>query len=269
MLDKILEHKRDEISRTKKKYSVADLEGFAAEQGAARNFAGSLKARAGGGRAAVIAELKRASPSKGVLREDFNPIRIANSLMQAGACCLSVLTDVQFFKGSGAILDLVRRHCVLPVLRKDFILDPYQVHESRAIGADCVLLIAAAVPDDGLLGELFRMTRQLGMDALVEVHDRAELDRAAALGDELELIGINNRNLASFEVSLKTSCELAQSVDGNRLVISESGIHTREDIATLQDSGIHAYLIGETLMRATDPGAALRDLLQPNQSATA
>lgn len=263
MLSEILEHKRDEIKQVKKKYSIAALEGFAEEQGAARGFADSLKQRVAAGDAAVIAELKRASPSKGVLRDGFDPIQIANGFMSAGACCLSILTDVRFFKGSGAILDLVRRHCMLPALRKDFIIDVYQVYESRAIGADCVLLIAAALSDDELLRELFALARQLGMDVLFEAHDEPELDRILELGDDVELIGINNRNLNTFEVSLDTSVDLFAKVPQDKLVISESGIGTRDDIATLRKGGIHAYLIGESLMKADDPAQALRELIAP------
>ncbi len=261
ILDTILRHKRNEIKRAKKKYGISALKDFADAQGAVRGFGNSLRQRIAGGHAAVIAEIKRASPSKGVLREDFDPVQIAAGFMRAGACCLSVLTDVRFFKGSGAILDLARRHCMLPALRKDFIVDTYQVYESRALGADCILLIAAALPDDGLLQELSAVAQRLGMDALFEAHDEAELDRILALGDAAALIGINNRNLRTFEVSLETSIALAARVPEDKLVVSESGIQTPADIETLRRNNIRAYLIGETLMRAADPATALRELI--------
>ena len=261
MLDKIIEHKREEIIAIKKKYSISNLESFANEQGGTRGFANALKSCMDKQETTIIAEIKRASPRTGVLCENFEPIQIASTYMQAGATCLSILTDVFFFKGSGAILDLVRRHCMLPVLRKDFILDPYQIYESRAIGADCVLLIATVLPDDGLFKELFELSRQLNMDVLVEVHDETDLNRALELGDELDLIGINNRNLSTFDISLDTSIELSKRVPPNKLMISESGIRSAKDIATLRQSGIYAYLIGESLMRSDDPGKALSELL--------
>lgn len=266
MLNKILEHKRDEIAQAKKKYDISVLKDFAAEQSAARGFGNSLKQRVATGNVAVIAELKRASPSKGMLRENFDPVQIATGFMRAGACCLSILTDVRFFKGSGAVLDLVRRHCMLPALRKDFIVDPYQVYESRALGADCILLIIAALPDDGLLQELTAVAYQLGMDVLFEVHGEAELDRILTLDDKVELIGINNRNLSTFDVSLETSIDLVAKISRDKLVISESGIRTPADIATLKNHNIHAYLIGESLMRADDPATALRELIVPQKA---
>ncbi len=261
ILDRILAHKRDEIAQRSRNYSVELLRDFAKEQSPARGFAQSLRSRVSNRKTAVIAEIKRASPSKGVLREPFEPLDLARAYMTAGATCLSVLTDNHFFKGSSAILDLVRRHCPLPVLRKDFIIDPYQLHESKAVGADAVLLIAAALPDDGLLRDLFTQTVELGMDVLAEVHDEAELDRMLKLGDGLELIGVNNRNLDTFEVSLETSLRLAAKVPDGKIIVSESGIHSGADIRRLHDGSIDACLIGEALMTAPDPGEKLKELL--------
>ena len=261
MLDKILEHKREEIAAAKKKYKVEDLQSFAQEQGGTRGFVSALKSRVDNKNNAIIAEIKRASPSKGVLCENFEPLNIANTYMRGGAQCLSVLTDVHFFKGSGAILDLVRRHCMLPVLRKDFIVDPYQIYESRAIGADCVLLIAAAIPDDGLLNELFAMVNSMSMDVLFEAHNQEELERGLQLGEELKMIGINNRDLTTFEVSLDTSVDLAKYIPQDKIIISESGIAHDHDISKLRNSGIYAYLIGETLIKSKDVSATLSELL--------
>lgn len=261
MLAEILDYKREELAATKKKYSMSELQNFAEEQGSARGFSNALRSRVDLQKTTVIAEIKRASPSRGVLCENFDPMQIANAYMRGGASCLSILTDNHFFKGSGAILDLVRRHCPLPTLRKDFIIDPYQVYESRAIGADCVLLILAALPDDGLLRELFDLVHAQGMDVLAEVHDQPELDRALALGDGLQLIGINNRNLNDFSISLDTSIDLAKSVPQDKVVISESGIHNRTDIDQLQQHNIYAYLVGESLMVADDPAQVLSEWL--------
>ena len=261
MLERILAHKREEIDERRAKHGLEELREFAAEQPAARGFARSIKNRASREKTAVIAEIKRASPSKGTLREPFDPIAIARGYQAAGAACVSVLTDTRFFRGSGAILDLVRRHCALPALRKDFIIDAYQMYESKALGADAVLLIAAALPDDGLLRELFALAVELGMDVLAEVHDEAELERALALGDDLELIGVNNRDLATFETSLDTSLRLAPGVPDGKIVVAESGIHSADDLRRLRRGSIHACLIGEALMTADDPGAKLKDLL--------
>jgi len=261
ILGQILAHKRDEIKQRKDRYSVSDLQDFAKEQSAARGFARTLKSLVSARQTAVIAEIKRASPSKGVLREPFEPLAIARDYMAAGAACLSVLTDNRFFRGSGAILDLVRRHCPLPALRKDFIIDPYQLHESKAVGADAVLLIAAALPDDGLLRDLLGQARELGMDVLAEVHDEAELARVLQPGGGPELIGVNNRDLNTFEVSLETSLRLAAQVPGDKIVVSESGIHTGDDIRRLRDGRVYACLVGEALMTAENPGDKLRELL--------
>ena len=260
ILPEILAHKRLEIAKLRERYSIDSLKDYAQEQGAPRGFARRLKERSANKQTAIIAEIKRASPSKGVLCEDFNPLEIARSYMMAGASCLSVLTDKKFFKGSGAILDLVHRHCMLPILQKDFIIDEYQIYESRAIGADCILLIISALADDTQLHTLYAKARELNMDVLVEIHDAAELERALKL-DDIELIGINNRNLHTFETKLETSIELAKQVPEGKVVISESGINTRAGIQKLASHNIYACLIGEALMTAADRGAKLRELL--------
>ena len=207
----------------------------------------------------MIAEIKRASPSKGILRKDFDPIAIAKSYLMAGATCLSVLTDHKYFMGSGTILDLVRKHCPLPTLRKDFIIDEYQVYESRAFGADCILLIAAALETQQMT-DLFHLASENGMDVLVEIHDENEIDRALALGDTAELIGINNRNLHTLDVDLNTTLRLANSIPKGKVLISESGIHNKNDIRRLREASVYAYLVGEALMTADDPGAELKAL---------
>lgn len=256
ILSKILAHKRDEVEQLR----VAELRSWAREQEPPRGFASALAARAARGRPAVIAELKRASPSAGVLREDFDPLAIARGYAAAGAACLSVLTDRRFFQGSGVLLDLIRRHCPLPLLRKDFIIDARQVHESRALGADCILLIVAALAQPQL-AELFELAREYDMDVLVEVHDEEELERALELGDALRLVGVNNRNLRTFEVSLDTTRRLAANTPDDKLLVSESGIKTANDIAELRAAGARAFLLGEALMTAPDPGERLRALL--------
>ena len=258
-LKDILAHKREEIDERRHRHPVDELEERAEEQGAARGFAAALRNRLHRRKPAVVAEIKRASPSKGVLCERFDPIALARSYRTAGASCLSVLTDAKYFMGSGAVLDLVRKHCPLPVLRKDFIIDEYQVHESRALGADCVLLIAAAL-DETQLAELIGLVRGSGMDALVEVHDEDELARALSLGDAVELIGVNNRNLDSFDVSLDTTLRLAAAIPDGKVVISESGIHCRGDIQRLREASVHVYLVGEALMTSADPVATFRSL---------
>ena len=206
---------------------------------------------------AVIAEVKKASPSKGVLREHFVPADIARSYEAGGAACLSVLTDERFFQGSAAFLQQARAACGLPVLRKDFLIDTYQVVEARAMGADCILLIAACL-DDGLMSELEACAFELGMDVLVEVHDGAELDRALRL--KTPLLGVNNRNLRTFEVSLDTTLDLLERIPDDRLLVTESGILARADVQRMRSADVHAFLVGEAFMRAEDPGQALRDL---------
>lgn len=222
-----------------------------------RGFAAALRARVAAGQPAVIAEIKKASPSKGVLREDFHPADIARRYERGGAACLSVLTDRDFFQGCDAYLQEARAACRLPVIRKDFILDPYQVLEARLLGADCILLIAACL-DDTRMAELNAQALELGMDVLIEVHDRAELERALPLPGQL--IGINNRDLRSFRVSLDTTLGLLDAIPPDRLLVTESGILTRDDVALMRAHGVHAFLVGEAFMRAADPGAALGQL---------
>ena len=219
-----------------------------------RGFEAALRARIAAGRPAVIAEVKKASPSKGVLREDFEPAAIAESYARGGAACLSVLTDERFFQGAPAYLRAARAACALPVLRKDFLVDPYQVYEARCWGADCVLLIVAALDDDRLV-ELEACALGLGMDVLVEVHDADELDRALRL--RTPLVGINNRDLRTFEVSLGTTLSQLHRIPAGRLVVTESGILGREDVRTMREAGVDAFLVGEAFMRAPDPGEAL------------
>jgi indole-3-glycerol phosphate synthase len=255
ILDRILEVKRAEIVSAKKDLSQGDLEDVARKAPPPRDFIGALRAKD----PAVIAEIKRASPSKGVLRADFDPAAIARSYEQAGAACMSVLTDAQFFQGSPEHLRAARRASPLPALRKDFVIDPYQVFESRAMGADCILLIAACL-SAGQMTELESLARGLGMAVLVEVHDGAELELALRL--ETPLIGINNRNLQTFETRLETTLELSPRVPKARLVIAESGILSRADVARLRDGGIAAFLVGEAFMRAADPGQALAKLFE-------
>ena len=259
ILAEILAHKRGEVEERRRRRGVDELKDWIAEQGGVRGFARSLGNRVQRQEPAVIAEIKRASPSRGVLRENFDPLAIAAAYAAAGASCLSVLTDHKYFMGSGAVLDLVRKHCPLPVLRKDFIIDEYQVHESRALGADCLLLIVAAL-ERQRMADLFCLARDYGMDVLVEVHNEDELERALALGDTAELIGINNRDLRTFEVTLDTTLRLAGAVPGDRIVISESGIGDRGDVGRLRDASVYAYLVGEALMVSADPGAALKAL---------
>ena len=263
MLKDILAHKREELKERKRQHKVADLKAYANEQGAPRGFADAMFSAAGSADApgvAMIAEIKRASPSRGVLREDFDPLALAKAYAAGGATCLSVLTDQRFFQGAGAMLDVVRRHCMLPALRKDFIIDEYQIHESRAFGADCILLIVAAL-EDGLMADLFARALEYDMDVLVEAHDEDEVARALALGDELRLVGVNNRNLETFEVSLETTERLAPLIPEDKLTVCESGIHAHADIERMGRAGVRAFLVGESLMRADDPQSALQSLL--------
>jgi indole-3-glycerol phosphate synthase len=257
ILQKILAVKREEIAAAQEAEPLAALRARAAERRDLRDFEGALRARIGAGRAAVIAEVKKASPSKGVLRADFDPAAIGASYARGGAACLSVLTDEQFFQGAPGYLDDARRASGLPALCKDFIIDEYQVAQARAWGADCVLLIVAALAP-AQLQELEAAARELGMAVLVEVHDARELETALAL--KTRLIGVNNRNLRTFEVSLRTTLELAPRVDPSRLVVTESGIRAPEDVAAMRAAGVHAFLVGEAFMRAPDPGAELARL---------
>jgi len=257
ILDKIVAVKREEIAVALNKKSLAFMRTDAESRVLTRDFVGALRAKIAAGQPAVIAEIKKASPSKGVLREDFIPADIAQSYSEHGAACLSVLTDVQFFQGGVDYLKQARASCQLPVLRKDFIVDAYQVYESRAMGADAILLIAAIL-DDAQMKDFEAMARSLDMAVLVEVHDAPELARALKL--KTPLIGINNRNLKTFEVSIDTTLSLMRNVPSERLLVTESGIQTREDVLRLGAAGINAFLVGEAFMRAPDPGAALADL---------
>ncbi|MCO5095133.1 indole-3-glycerol phosphate synthase TrpC [Denitratimonas tolerans] len=263
ILEKILARKREEVAARRAQVPQAELAARCGDAAPARGFAAALERRIAAGEAAVIAEVKKASPSKGLIRPDFDPARIAASYEAGGAACLSVLTDVDFFQGEDAYLRAARAACSLPVLRKDFTLDAYQVHEARALGADCILLIVAAL-DDARLAELAALARSIGLDVLVEVHDAAELARALALpADAGLLLGVNNRNLRSFEVSLDTTIALKAHLPSGRRLVTESGIHTREDVAKLREAGVHAFLVGEAFMRAADPGSELARLFAP------
>jgi indole-3-glycerol phosphate synthase len=257
ILQKIVAVKREEIAAGLKKKSLAAMREDAESRVMTRDFEGALRARIEAGQAAVIAEVKKASPSKGVLRADFVPADIAQSYAEHGAACLSVLTDQQFFQGCNDFLKQARASCDLPVLRKDFMVDPYQVFEARAIGADCILLIAACL-SDAQMNELEAVARHLDMAVLVEVHDADELQRALKL--KTPLLGINNRNLRTFEVTLNTTLGMRADVPADKLLITESGILQRSDVQTMRDAGIHAFLVGEAFMRADDPGAALAAL---------
>jgi len=258
ILTMILDHKRAEVAHRIGGQPLAELKARAAEAPPTRGFRHALEERVALGEVAVIAEIKKASPSKGVIRADFSPATFAHSYAAAGACCLSVLTDERFFQGADEDLRLARSACALPVLRKDFIIEPYQVYESRAIGADCLLLIVAAL-DDNELAELSDLAATLGLDVLVEVHDADELARALLL--DFPLIGINNRDLRTFKIRLETTLELLKYVPEDRLVVTESGIHGIEDVERMRAHDVHAFLIGETFMRAPDPGAELAGLL--------
>ncbi|WP_028770382.1 indole-3-glycerol phosphate synthase TrpC [Silanimonas lenta] len=257
VLQKILARKAEEVAGRRARRPLAEVAARARDTAPARGFAAALEVKIAAGHAAVIAEVKKASPSKGVLRADFDPAAIAADYARGGAACLSVLTDVDFFQGHDDYLVQARAACALPVLRKDFTIDEYQVYEARALGADAVLLIVAAL-DDARLGGLCELAMGLGLDVLVEVHDADELERA--LQTASPLIGINNRNLRSFEVSLETTLSLKEAVPNDRRLVTESGILTREDVARMRAAGVHAFLVGEAFMRASSPGAALRAL---------
>lgn len=257
ILEKILAVKAAEVAQARRELPLAEARRLAEAAGPVRDFAGALHTRVARKSPAVIAEVKKASPSKGILREDFVPADIAAAYARHGAACLSVLTDVQFFQGSPEYLRQARAACNLPVLRKDFMVDPYQVYEARAWGADCILLIVAAL-DDIRLAELEQLAVALGMSVLVEVHDGSELERALRL--QTPLLGINNRNLRTFETRLETTLGLLDRIPGDRLVITESGILAPEDVRRMQAAGVHAFLVGEAFMRAPDPGQALARL---------
>jgi indole-3-glycerol phosphate synthase len=257
ILQRIVAAKRAEIDAACKQRSLASLRDEAEARRDMRGFEAALRAKLAAGKAAVIAEVKKASPSKGVLREHFVPAEIAASYERGGAACLSVLTDAQFFQGSAAFLQQAREACALPVLRKDFLVDAYQVFEARAMGADCILLIVACL-DDAMMKDLEAQAHALGMAVLVEVHDAAELERALRL--KTLLVGINNRNLRSFEVALDTTLVLLPQVPLDRLPVTESGILAPADVQRMQAAGVNAFLVGEAFMRAPDPGAALAGL---------
>jgi indole-3-glycerol phosphate synthase len=261
ILKKIIDVKIEEVAAAKKQRDLASLrrevESDAEARAALRGFEASLRAKLAAGKAGVIAEIKKASPSKGVLREDFRPAEIAASYAAHGAACLSVLTDVQFFQGAPEYLKQARAACSLPVLRKDFMIDPYQVYEARSWGADCILLIVAAL-DYGLMAELETCAHELGMGVLVEVHDGEELD--AALKLKTAMLGINNRNLRTFDVSLQTSLGLLPRISSEKLVVTESGILKPEDVKLMRDADVHAFLVGEAFMRAQEPGVELARL---------
>ena len=257
ILARIMTTKAEEVIAAQVERPIETIQREARAASPPRGFAAALRTRVAHGKPAVVAEIKRASPSKGLLRADFDPAAIARSYERAGATCLSVLTDRPFFQGAAEYLVQARAACALPVLRKEFIIDEYQVLESRALGADAVLLIVAAL-DDARLAALEACATGLGMDVLVEVHDAAELERALRLSTPL--IGINNRNLRTFNVSLHTTLELLPRIPPGRLVVTESGIVAQRDVAQMRRHGVHAFLVGEAFMRAPDPGAALRAL---------
>lgn len=257
ILATILARKADEVEQRSRVRSLDDLKARVRDLPPTRGFVDAIRAKHAAGLPAVIAEAKKASPSKGVIRPDFDPSKIARSYEAGGAACLSVLTDVDFFQGSNLYLGLAHRACALPILRKDFTIDPYQVYEARFIGADAILLIVAAL-EDGPLVEMANLASSLGMDVLVEVHDIDELERA--LQTDCELIGVNNRNLRTFEVSLETTLSLKQAVPTDRILVTESGISTPADVARMRAAGIETFLVGERFMREADPGAALERL---------
>jgi len=258
VLKKILARKQQEISERSASVSIADLKQQITTASPVRGFVKAIQKKLAKGETAVIAEVKKASPSKGLLREHFVPAEIAESYQTGGAACLSVLTDKDFFQGSEQYLQEARAACDLPVIRKDFIIDVYQVYEARAIGADCILLIVAAL-DDKCLAELYRLANDLGMDVLVEVHDADELERALRLN--LSLVGINNRNLHTFETSLQNTVQLLDKIPAGVVVVSESGLHKTDDIKMLKEHQVNTFLIGEAFMRCENPGQALKDLI--------
>jgi indole-3-glycerol phosphate synthase len=257
ILDKIVAVKREEIAAALVRKPLNVMRADAESRVLTRDFEGALRAKIAAGQAAVIAEIKKASPSKGVLRADFIPADIAQSYAEHGAACLSVLTDKQFFQGSVDFLKQARASCDLPVLRKDFMVDPYQIYEARAMGADAILLIAACL-DDSQMADMEAVAHRLDMAVLVEVHDRAELDRALKL--KTRLVGINNRNLKTFEVSLQTTLDLLPHVPADRLLVTESGILSSDDVKRMREAHVNAFLVGEAFMRANEPGEALAKL---------
>jgi indole-3-glycerol phosphate synthase len=254
ILNKILATKAIEVAAAKAKLSLDEVKTLALAQAKPRDFVGAIRAKIAAGKAAVIAEIKKASPSKGIIRADFNPAEIAKSYEQGGAACLSVLTDVEYFQGSADYLKQARAACALPVLRKDFMIDAYQVYEARAMGADCILLIVAAL-ELSQMRELEAVAHELGMAVLVEVHDGDELELALQL--ETPLVGINNRNLRTFDVTLQTTLSLLDRLPDDRIIVTESGIFTADDVKLMTDNNVHAFLVGEAFMRQADPGVEL------------
>ncbi|MFC3609487.1 indole-3-glycerol phosphate synthase TrpC [Stutzerimonas tarimensis] len=265
VLEKILARKLEEVAERSARSPLSEVERAAAAADPVRGFAEAVRRRVQRKQSAIIAEVKKASPSKGVLREHFVPAEIAVSYEKGGAACLSVLTDVDYFQGADRYLQEARAACSLPVLRKDFMVDPYQIVEARALGADCILLIASAL-DDGQMAELAATAQAQGLDVLVEVHDAAELDRALKL--DLPLIGINNRNLHTFEVFLETTLDLLPRIPRDRIVVTESGILTRADVELMKINEVHAFLVGEAFMRADRPGDELQRLFFPGHAAS-
>jgi indole-3-glycerol phosphate synthase len=257
ILKRIIKRKAQEIDERVKNKSIEQVIEQAKDASPVRGFVDSMKARLAKNEPAIIAEIKKASPSKGLIRKDFYPAEIAKSYEEGGASCISVLTDIDFFKGSDAYLKQARAACNLPVIRKDFIIDPYQVYEARAMGADCILLIVAVL-DNMKLNQLYSLARALGMDVLIEVHDEEELLRSLPLG--ADLIGINNRNLRNFDTSLHTTIDLLPQIPDGRIVVTESGIHNAEDVTLMRENDVNAFLVGEAFMRADDPGTALKKL---------
>ncbi|KRP81678.1 indole-3-glycerol phosphate synthase TrpC [Pseudomonas lactis] len=266
VLEKILARKAEEVAERRARVSLAELEAQVKAADAPRGFANALIAQAKLKQPAVIAEVKKASPSKGVIREHFVPAEIAASYEKGGATCLSVLTDIDYFQGSDLFLQQARAACKLPVIRKDFMVDPYQIVEARALGADCVLLIVSAL-DDVKMAELAAVAKSVGLDVLVEVHDGDELERALKTLDT-PLVGVNNRNLHTFDVSLETTLDLLPRIPRDRLVITESGIVNRADVELMEISGVYSFLVGETFMRAENPGAELQRLFFPERGTT-
>ena len=257
VLSRIVEHKQQELLNTKAARSLSELEQAVVQQSAPRGFLQAIETALSAGRSAVVAEVKKASPSKGVIREHFIPAEIAASYQHGGASCLSVLTDQHFFQGANAYLIQARDACDLPVLRKDFMIDEWQVWEARALGADCILLIVAVLEDE-LLHTMAALAAELDMDVLVEVHDENELQRALAL--DTRLIGINNRDLRTFETSLETTVDLLAQIPTDRIVVTESGIHTKDNVRHMRDHMVNTFLVGEAFMRADNPGAELTRL---------
>jgi len=257
VLNKIMQHKADEVAYAKSHLALAEVKAISADQAPCRGFVDALQAKLQANQSAVIAEVKKASPSKGIIRSDFDPIQIAESYAEHGAACLSVLTDEEFFKGHMDYLHQARNACQLPVLRKDFMLDDYQVFEARANGADCILLIVAAL-EDGLMQDLAGRAAELGMDVLVEVHNREELHRGLKL--DIPMIGINNRNLRDFSTSLNTTIDLLDEIPNDVFVVTESGIHSNEDVILMRENQVNAFLVGEAFMRHPEPGEKLHEL---------